>query len=61
MTGRFPAPGLLQALPSAVVQGLLSLTDTPTGSAQADGWITRLRAAGGLLTESEPWYGARAS
>jgi hypothetical protein len=47
-------PGLLQVLPSAVVQGLLSLAGIPAGSAEAQGWITRLGAADGLLAGSEP-------
>jgi Phosphotransferase enzyme family len=47
-------PGLLQVLPSAVVQGLLSLSGIPAGSAEAQGWITRLGAAAGLLAGSEP-------
>ncbi len=53
ITANGTAPGLPQVLPSSVVQGLLSLSDVPAGSAQADGWITRLRAAGALLAGSE--------
>ena len=46
------AVGLADVLPSAVVQGLLSLADTTPGSAEAAGWQARLaeawrRASGG--------------
>ena len=37
--------GLVQVLPSAVVQGLLSLDDTQPGDQLALGWIGRLEAA----------------
>jgi hypothetical protein len=40
-----PAGGLTQVLPAVAVQGLLSLSDTPTGSAEATAWIRRLDAA----------------
>jgi hypothetical protein len=39
-----PATGLARVLPAAAVQGLLSLSDTPAGSAAAVGWIQRLEA-----------------
>lgn len=35
---------LAAALPAAAVQGLLSLSDTPVGSADATGWLDRLAA-----------------
>jgi phosphotransferase family enzyme len=44
-----PAAGLPQVLPAVMVQGLLSLSDTPAGSAEAAGWMRRLDAAGNLL------------
>ena len=40
-----PAGGLIQVLPAVVAQGLLSLSDTPAGSAEAAAWIRRLDAA----------------
>jgi hypothetical protein len=45
-----PATGLSQVLPAVIVQGLLSLSDTPAGSAEAAAWIRRLDAAGNHLT-----------
>jgi hypothetical protein len=44
-----PAPGLGQVLPAVIVQGLLSLADTPAESAEAYGWIARLGQAALLL------------
>jgi hypothetical protein len=41
--------GLVQVLPSAVVQGLLSLDDTQPGDQLALGWIGRLEAAADML------------
>lgn len=39
-------PGDLQGvLPALIVQGLLSMSDTAPGSAQAEGWVVRLDAA----------------
>jgi hypothetical protein len=40
-----PASGLSAVLPSVIVQGLLSLADTPAGSAEARAWAVRLDAA----------------
>jgi hypothetical protein len=37
--------GLAQVLPAAMLQGLLSLSDTPAGSAAAAAWMGRLAAA----------------
>jgi hypothetical protein len=37
--------GLLQVLPSAMVQGLFSLADTPAGTPDATAWTQRLDAA----------------
>ena len=39
------ADGLARVLPATVVQGLLSLADTPAASAAAMDWISRLDAA----------------
>jgi hypothetical protein len=44
------ADGLTEALPSAAVQGFFSFSDTAPGSADATGWISRLRAASKLMT-----------
>jgi hypothetical protein len=41
-----PADGLADMLPAVMVQGLLSMSDTPAGSADAAGWISRVEAAG---------------
>lgn len=41
------ADGLTAVLPSVAVQGYLSMSDLPEGS--ADGWIARLEAAVGML------------
>lgn len=46
--GPAPVPvreGLAVALPPVIVQGLLSLADTPSGSPESAAWITRLDAA----------------
>jgi Phosphotransferase enzyme family len=42
-------PALRDAIPASVVQGLLSLSDTAAGSAAAEAWIGRLRAAASFL------------
>jgi len=47
-----PAPGLMRALPAAVVQGLLSLSGISAGSAEAAAWIRRLDMAANLLSAS---------
>jgi hypothetical protein len=39
-----PAAGLTDVLPAIAVQGLLSLSDTPAGTAEAAAWIRRLDA-----------------
>jgi hypothetical protein len=39
----------MRVLPAAAVQGLLSLSDTPPGSADAAAWIRRLEAAAGRV------------
>lgn len=44
-----PADGLPDVLPSAAVQGLLSMSDTAAGSAAASGWAQRLAAAAVLI------------
>jgi hypothetical protein len=44
-----PAPGLPTVLPAVAVQGLLSMSDTPAGSAEAAGWAARLDAAAARL------------
>jgi Phosphotransferase enzyme family len=44
-----PAAGLM---PAIVVQGLLSLSDTPAGSAEAAAWIRRLDMAANRLSTS---------
>lgn len=44
------ADGLTKVLPSVMVQGLFSLSDTAEGSAEATAWIGRLEAAGECLT-----------
>lgn len=40
-----PAPGLTRVLPAVAVQGLLSMSGVPAGSADATAWIGRLDAA----------------
>ena len=40
-----PAGRIAEVLPSVITQGLLSLADTPPGSAGAAGWAARLEAA----------------
>jgi aminoglycoside/choline kinase family phosphotransferase len=40
-----PIDGLAQVLPAAMVQGLLSLSDTSAGTAKAAAWTARLDAA----------------
>lgn len=47
---------LAAALPAAAVQGLLSLSGTPTGSPDADGWLDRLTAAGREVEALRPPY-----
>jgi hypothetical protein len=44
-----PATGLLDVLPAAAVQGLLSLSDSPDGSAEAAAWMARLAAVAARL------------
>lgn len=44
------AADLARVLPAVAVQGLLSLSDTSAGSAEATAWIRRLDAAGNYLT-----------
>jgi hypothetical protein len=44
-----PADGLPRVLAATAVQGLLSMSDSPTGSAAARGWIQRLDAAANRL------------
>ena len=44
-----PAPDLACALPAIAVQGLLSLSDTPPGSAEAAAWIQRFQATASRL------------
>jgi Phosphotransferase enzyme family len=44
-----PAGPIAEVLPAVIVQGLLSLSDTPPGSADAAGWILRLAAAADRL------------
>jgi hypothetical protein len=44
-----PAGGLPDVLPAAAVQGLLSLSDNPEGSAEATAWNARLAAAAARL------------
>ncbi|HEV2374867.1 MAG TPA: phosphotransferase [Streptosporangiaceae bacterium] len=44
-----PATGLAHVLPSAAVQGLLSLSDTTAGSAEASAWVRRLDTAANRL------------
>ena len=41
--------GMTQVLPAVAVQGLLSLSDTCAGSAEATAWMWRLDAAAGRL------------
>lgn len=40
-----PSPHLPTVLPAAIAQGLLSLADEATGSAEATGWLARLETA----------------
>jgi len=49
-----PAAGMAGTLPAVIVQGLLSLSDTPAGSAEASAWIGRLEAAGRRLGAAWP-------
>ena len=44
------AAGLMRVLPAVAVQGLLSLSDTPAGSAEATAWIRRLEMAATRLS-----------
>jgi Phosphotransferase enzyme family len=44
-----PVTGIADVLPAVIVQGLLSLSDTADGSAEASAWIRRLGAADGRL------------
>lgn len=43
------AAGLREVLPSAAVQGLFSLSDSPVGSASSSEWLARLDAAADYL------------
>ena len=43
------ADGLREVLPSAAVQGLFSLSDSPDGSAASSEWLARLDAAADYL------------
>ena len=45
-----PAAGLTQVLPAVAVHGLLSVSDTPTRSAEAVAWIRRLGMAASRLS-----------
>lgn len=45
--------GLAEVLPAVAVQGLLSLSDTPDGSAAAAAWVERLEAAARYLAAHE--------
>jgi Phosphotransferase enzyme family len=49
-----PAPGIADVLPAVIVQGLLSLGDTPAGSAEASAWIGRLEAADRRIGTARP-------
>jgi hypothetical protein len=40
-----PAGPIPEVMPAVIVQGLLSLSDAPAGSADAAAWILRLEAA----------------
>lgn len=44
-----PASGLAEVLPAVIVQGLLSMSGTAPGSAEAAAWINRLEAAASRL------------
>jgi hypothetical protein len=44
-----PAGPIAEVLPAVIVQGLLSLSSAPAGSAEAAGWIARLEAAADRL------------
>jgi aminoglycoside phosphotransferase (APT) family kinase protein len=44
-----PVSGLAEVLPAVMVQGLLSMSDTAAGSAEAAAWVYRLEAARDLL------------
>ncbi len=44
-----PSDGIAGVLPAVIVQGLLSLSDAPAGSARATAWIRRLEAAASRL------------
>ena len=47
-----PADGLTDVLPAAAVQGLLSMSDTAAGSADATGWAQRLAAAASRIPQA---------
>ena len=53
-----PARELADVLPAVIAQGLLSLHDTPAGSAEASAWISRLEAAGTRLGTAWPTWPA---
>jgi hypothetical protein len=42
--------GLVEVMPSIMVQGFLSMSDHPDGSEVAAGWVARLEAAAGMLS-----------
>jgi fructosamine-3-kinase len=42
--------GLAQVFPAVIVQGLFSLSDTPTGTTEAAAWVERLDAASRRVT-----------
>ncbi|MEV5960494.1 phosphotransferase [Kribbella sp. NPDC051952] len=42
--------GLVEVMPSTMVQGYLSMSDHPDGSEAAAAWVARLEAAAGLLS-----------
>lgn len=44
-----PVRSVAGVLPAVIVQGLLSLSDTPAGTAGAAAWMGRLEAAGAWL------------
>lgn len=49
-----PAGLITEVLPAVIVQGLLSLSGTPLGSADAAGWVLRLTAAADRLGSAWP-------
>ena len=54
--GPTPPGGLDRVLPAVMVQGLLSMADTPAGSAQSLAWADRLDAAcRRLRSAASPW------